>query len=347
MSGFGWRFKFNINIRRGDIGSTVPEWFDTLLPFWDDVEFFPDAGYTTAFLLERPVAEAQSTNEDLERIASPNDPTPLAVLALRGLEQVRVCDVVWDLSVDDGVIEVRCSDRETTWRWMSFVSIYRPDDDAMRRFLEVRQEIQDQIDNTGQRVERKVVGLLPLDEDGLPKPPNNGRVYATLPTQVQVPFGFHLQADWLVNIDRQNLREIEDDPWQETIVRQIPEIVRQLFEWLSGESEATRSSGYRALGVPSTDDGLLSKPIKALRDDFIWKLGDQKVVPIYGVNTRQFRTPQKISRLPSQFRDDFGGRPQWRPDLLFGLDLMDEGIAGSSSYGICTLARVGRRHRSG
>ena len=201
----------------------------------------------------------------------------------------------------------------------------------MRRFLEVRQETQDHIGDDGQRIEREVVGLLPLDSHGVPTPPHHGKVYATLPTQDQVPFGFHLQADWLVDVGRQRLRDVDEDPWQEAIVRQVPEIVRQLLLWLRSTSDAAMKQGYHALRDPSSVDGALSRPFRELRADFSRKLADQPVVPIYGVGSRQFRDPKVVARLPVRFREEFGRRPMWRPELLFGRDLMDEDLLTDSA----------------
>ena len=36
VSDFAWRFRFDVDVRGGDLGSEVPEWFDTLRPHWDD-----------------------------------------------------------------------------------------------------------------------------------------------------------------------------------------------------------------------------------------------------------------------------------------------------------------------
>ena len=331
VSGFGWRFRFHVDVRPGALGSQVPVWFDTLRPHWDDEVPDPDKGYTTAFRLRRPADPRRPVDDDLAQLASSRNGTPLAVLARRGLTEMHVENVVWNLSVDDGIVTVRRSGSDPPWRWRAFVSRYRPDDDAMRRLLEVRQETHEQIDERGRRIEREVVGLLPLDDNGLPRPPGHGRVYATLPTQVRMPFGFHLQADWFVNVDRQNLREVEGDPWQEAIVRQVPEIVRQLLIWLSGESDAVRERGYAALCKPDDDDGPLAKPLQDLRDDLAQTLADQPVVPVHGPGTRRYRTPEETALLPEPFNTVFGSR--WRPDLLFGLDVMDEHLLGKRATG--------------
>lgn len=343
VSGFGFRFKFDVGVHHGDLGQTITQWFDTLRPHWDDEVLDPDAGYTTSIRLERPDVSARTLAEDIERISSPEDQTPLAVLALRGLKQIRVDDIEWYLDVAEDVV-VRRHDGESTsnLQWKSFVSRYRPKDDAMRRFLEVRQETHDQVDDSGERITREVVGLVPLDSNGLPNPPSHGLVYATLPTQVQVPLGFHLQADWFVDVDRQNLRDVDGDAWQESIVRQVPEIVRQLLVWLTEESDQARKRGYRALRDPSSDEGLLSKPFQELRDQFVNTLSDQNVVPIHGADRRQFRTPEKVARLPNRFNTDFGRNPHWRPDLLFEHDLMDEELLATSATKFTTWIGWGR-----
>lgn len=99
VSGFGFRFKFDVDVLHGDLGQTITQWFDTLRPYWDDDARDPDAGYTTSIRLERPVVSARTVAEDIERISSPEDQTPLAVLALRGLKQICVDDIEWDLDV--------------------------------------------------------------------------------------------------------------------------------------------------------------------------------------------------------------------------------------------------------
>lgn len=328
ISGFGWRVRFDVGMRAERFDAEVLNWFDTLLPHWDTEALDPEGSYTTAFLLSRPVVSAARLAEDLAHLASPDDPTPLSVLALRGLEQVCIDDVNWDLSIEDGVVEVRRANDGLSRRWRYFRSRYRPDDDAMRRFVEVRRELRDQEATDTNRPERDVVALVPLGEDGLPNPPDRGRVYATLPTEVRIPLGFHLQADWLVNLDRQNLRAIVGDPWQEAIVRQVPKLVQNTLLWLKEESDAVRRKGYRILCDPRDTDGEFSDALADLRPDFIRLLEDLKIVPTLGPETRRFSTPQGVIRLPGRFLTEFGKRPEWRPDVLFERDLMDERLLG-------------------
>ena len=346
ISGFGWRFKFDIQARRGDLGTEIPEWFDALRPFWDDGQFDPRAGYTTAFRLEKPADSSYSAAVDLNRIVSQDDPTPLAVLALRGLEEIRVDDTAWRLSVSDGSVEAERLDDGHVWRWRSFVQQYRPEDDAMRRLLEVRQELHDQIDEEGRRAERQVVALLPLDDDGLPSPPNRGTAYATLRTSERIPFGFHLQADWFVNVNRSNLREISGDAWQETIVRQLPGILRQFFEWLTTQTDEARKRGYSALCEPDADHGPLAARLCDLRSEFIRELSGIPIAPLFGTDDRHFGKPEDTYRLPDHFLDEFGDNSGWTPEILFGLDLIDEPLLGDRATEFADWLEWGKEAKS-
>ena len=340
VSGFGWGFRFDVRVRSGALGTEVPEWFDTLLPHWDDDAPLADKGYTTAFLLGRPADRDRSVAKDFGKLASLDDPTPLAVLAIRGLTQMRIGEDTWNLTFHDGTVTLCHSESNPVARWKVFISKYRPSDAAMRMFLEVRQELQDQTDDHGRRTERAVVGLMPLDDNGRPQPPDRGHVYSTLPTGAPNPFGFHIQADWLVNIDRQEIRGVDGNPWQEAIVQRVPHLVRQILLWLSDGADGERSSGYRALREPGENDGPLARPLHALRHDFITTLANAAVVPIHGAHPRKFRAPGQVASLPPPFRDPFGSR--WRPDLLFGRDLMDENTLGRNAAGFARWLGWGR-----
>ena len=288
----------------------------------------PEAGYTTVFRLSQPADPDRPLMADLDRLAAPDDPIPLAVLALRGLEEVRIDDVTWRLSTKHNLVEVRSSPEGRLFRWQSFTSRYRPGHQEMRAFLEARRKLKEQQDDQGQRPERQVVALLPLDNDGRPNPPDHGRAYATLPTRTRVPFGFHLQADWLVDLDRRNLRPVEENAWQQAIVRQVPELVRQTLVWLKKQPRDSKQRGYRFLGDPTKDNGPLSVALGRLHEDFSNAIGDLKVVPTHGAKEDDYCGLREAARLPGRFRDDFGRQPLWRPELLFGQKLMQEQILG-------------------
>ena len=90
---------------------------------------------------------------------------------------------------------------------------------------------------------RRVLVVLPLDDRCVPVPPERGRIYATLPTEVTLPFGIHVNADWLLNISRMGLGEIED-AWQREIVDRIADVLARVLDWVS-----------RARSAPDTHQG--------------------------------------------------------------------------------------------
>ena len=329
VSGFGWRFRFDVGAFQGALGVTIPEWMDTFRPSWDEDVPSPDPGYTTLFRLERPAEPSRAPAADFESLASSADVTPLAVLGLRGLEEVRVGSVTWRLAAGVDEVHVRRADSGERWQWRVFRSRFRPDDHAMRRFLEVRQEPRDDLDASGERLPREVVALLPLDASGVPVPPDHGRVYSTLPTQVRHVIRLHLQADWLVNVDRQNLRDVAGDPWQEAIVSQLPELLRQLLTWLAGESAEVRRCGYAVLDDPTQDDGPLGTAICGLRDAIAVATASEPIVPTLSGGERTLATVGEVGRLPGRIQKNFGAKPTWRPDILFRRSVLDEDLLGT------------------
>ena len=92
-----------------------------------------------------------------------------------------------------------------------------------------------------------------------------------------------------------------------------------------------RERGYAALCKPDDNDGLLTKPLQDLRDNLVRTLADQPIVPVHGPGARRFCPPEETALLPEPFDADFGSG--WRPDLLFGLDVMDEHLLGERATG--------------
>ncbi len=84
-----------------------------------------------------------------------------------------------------------------------------------------------------------------LGDSGVPVPPARGRVYATLPTDVDLPFGLHINADWLMNISRTGLREIEDNPWQRDIVQRVADGRRLTLEFMVAKTGRSRLGALR------------------------------------------------------------------------------------------------------
>ena len=176
-------------------------------------------------------------------------------------------------------------------------------------------------------------------------PPAKGRVYATLPTDVTLPFGLHINADWLLNISRSGLREIEDNPWQRDIVDKIADILARFLDWSAdtlAEPDAAKAA-FKALAPPSPEAGglesLLAEErwLSTLRN----RIEDAAVIPVWTETTGKlaYAKPGDTLVPPAPLAKAFGDQPGLRPAVLLnGCVLMDE-VLGHKAVGL--LRRIG------
>ncbi len=247
VCGSDWRFRFDVDVDKGASGVELTRWIDTVLPHWDPDLEDPDPGFTTLFRMERPIRHERPLANDLSRLEA-NGLTPLAVLAARGLRQLTIGETNFNLKLENGEIRIDRDDTLETRRWHLFRASYTPTDAAMAEFLKVRRQLNEELTDDGRRREREVIALLPLDDNGMPVPPDQAFAYTTLPTQDRTPTGFHIQADWLVNVDRQRLRDIDGNAWQEEILAQVPNLIGLLLEWLASPELIGRATRRRLPG---------------------------------------------------------------------------------------------------
>lgn len=266
ISGWGWNFRYEVDQEVGETyGDIQRDLLGTVTPIWDDSIPAPEGQYSTRFELRGLLDPEADLKSDVNHVVPTEDRTPLAILASAGLRYLELDGCSWNLDTrkeENGAWEAVAESQEAEYRWRLFPVTYSPSRDAIARFLEVR-EVQPQTPEERESVysaaarARRVVGVLPLDEDGNPNPPERGRVYATAPTNATVPFGLHINADWLLNISRRGLREIGENQWQEEIIDHISDVVVSFVRWVSrtcSHPEHARAA-FRALSVPSSDGG--------------------------------------------------------------------------------------------
>ena len=295
VSGWGWTFRYEITQVVGEeYGDVQRDLLGSVVPIWDDAVAAPEPGFTTRFELRRRTDKGADLESDLAHFLPDDDRTPLAILAASGLERLEVDGRVWDLGVSeelDGSLKATALSESENRIWRLFPAQFQPSGQAIACFLEHR-KIQP-AEEERERVyadaaqSRRVLGVLPLDNDGMPAPPTSGRVYATLPTEVTLPFGLHINADWLLNISRSGLRELEDNPWQR--VDRIVDILACFLDW-SADTLAepdTAKAAFKALVLPSPEAGgletLLAEEhwLSRLRD----RLEDAAVFPVWTEET--------------------------------------------------------------
>ncbi len=330
ISGWGWRFRYEISqavgekygdVQRDLLGAVVPTWYDAIPA--------PEAGFTTRFEMCRRADEGVDLESDLAHFLPDNDRTPLAILAAAGLERLEVNGRTWELGVSeeiDGCSEATALSESENRLWRLFSIQFQPSRRAIACLLEHRRiqpaaEERERMYADAARP-RQVSGVLPLDNGGMPMPPARGRIYATLPTAVTLPFGLHINADWLLNISRSGLREIEDNPWQREIAGRIADVLARFLKWSADtltEPHAVKAV-FKALTPPTPEAGGL----ETLLADKHWlsrlqnRLDDAAVFPAW---TREggalaFARADDILVPPAPLAKAFNEQPELQPAVL-------------------------------
>ncbi len=324
----------------------------TVVPIWDDTIAVPEQGFTTRFEMRRRMDEGADIASDLEQFLPDDDRSSLAILAMSGLERLELDDQVWELGFSeeqDGSFEVTALSENENRLWRVFPAQFKPSREAIACFLEHRkirptQDEREQVYVDAART-RRVLGVLPLDNDGIPTPPTRGHVYATLPTEVTLPFGFHIHADWLLNISRSGLREIEDNPWQRNIVDKIVDILERFLYWSADthSQPVAAKAAFKALREPSSEVGgletLLAEErwLSKLRD----RIKDAEVLPVWTETAGKLAYAKASDTLvpPVPLARAFGNQPELRPAVLLkGRVVMDD-VLGRNASGL--LHRIG------
>ncbi len=348
VSGWGWTFRYKTS-REDRLGM--------VLPIWDGGIAEPEAGFTTRFELRNRVDPDENLQSDLTCLPSDNHPTLLAILADAGLQRLDVNGRVWKLSVDYGVVDgsktaTACSDDEER-RWQLFPVEFEPSSDAIRYFLEYRNL---QAAGRARRVlgvlpsgargvpdggeastTRRVLGVLPLNDRGVPERLNKGRIYATLPTEVELPLGFHVHADWLLTISRTGLREIEHNPWQQEIVDRIADVLAGVLGWAArtfSEPDSAKAAfaALAPLAPPSPKAGGLEASLAGERwlSRLRCLLEDASVLPVWAAETGAlgFAKPSEAIVPPAPFAKAFEEEPALRPAALLRGPVLNHQVLG-------------------
>ena len=342
IAGSGWTFRYEVkNVVGREYGDVQPDLLGAVIPIWDDTITLPTDGFTTRFELRGLVHPQHDLQSDLTEFLPESDRTPLAILADAGLERLSVDGRVWELGVDDrsdGNREAVALSGGENLLWQLFPVSYRPSKEAIARFLEHRriqpsEEERDRVYAEAGR-SRRVLGILPLDDHGVPAPPQRGRVYATLPTDVDLAFGLHINADWLLNISRTGLKEIDDSPWQRDIVLRVADVVARFLLWVAArqlEPEAVRAA-FKALGTSSQDAGRLDGLFAA--ESWLSRLHDlleeAAVVPTWATSpgSLAFVTPAEAVHPPAALANTLEGDVDLSPAILLGGPVLARPVIG-------------------
>ncbi|MYD72692.1 MAG: sensor histidine kinase [Acidobacteria bacterium] len=361
VSGWGWSFRYETRAvtgqRYGGYGDVQTDPLGAVLPIWDDRIPAPDSdrNFTTRFELGNRLDEDADLRADLAYLLPDDDLTLLAILAESSLKRLDVDGCVWDLEIDavphrdDFTAMARKGDEVR--RWQLFPVEFRPSPEAIARFLVHRHIRPDDLPEdereevyTAAARPRSVLGVLPLDDVGAPDPPTRGQLYATLPTEITLPFGLHINADWLLNISRTGLREIEDNPWQRDIADRIADVLASFLVWVARTFSDPNivSHALTALALPSREPGGL-EAILAERS-WLWRLRElldgARVVPVWsdGGDDVSFAVPRDVIVPPVPLAAAFEQEPALRPATLLNGPVLVRHVLGAGGCELMTFA---------
>ena len=348
ISGWDWKFRYQITQVTGEqFGDVQRDLLGAVIPIWNDEIALPDTGYTTRFELKQRKDNDAALESDLAQFLPEDDRGSLAILAMSGLERLEIEDRIWELGVaedSDGTFEATALSETENRLWRVFSKEFQPSREAIACFLEHR-KIQPA---AGEREHvyadaaraRRVLGVLPLDNDGIAAPPSRGHVYATLPTEVTLPFGLHINADWLLNISRSDLREIEDNPWQRDIVDKIADILANFLDW-SAKAHSKRDAAkaaFKALGQPSSEAGGLESLLaeESWLSRFRDRIQDAAVIPVWTESTDDlaYAKPGDVVVPPMPIAEAFANRPELRPATLLNGPVLAHEVLGRRAQGL-------------
>ena len=351
ISGWKWTFRYEVPQVVGETyGDVQTDPLGAVMPIWDDRIAAPEAGFTTRFEMRQCTGSAAELRQDIERFLPDHDRTLLAILAESGLECLDVDGRVWDLGVHaepDGTREATALSRDESMLWQLFPVQFNPSKKAIARFLEHRriQPTEAEREQVHAQAARscQVLGVLLLDDYGVPVP-RRGRVYATLPMDVTLPFDLHIHADWLPTISRTGLPEIEDNAWQREIVDRIADVLASFLCWVAHtfSGRAAAKAAFAVLKPPSPD----ASGLEALLADEHWLsrlpalLEDAAVLPVWTEETGDlaFVKPGDAIVPPTPLADAFEEQPDLRPAVLLKGPVLMREVLGDSAYKLLSQA---------
>lgn len=370
VSSGGWSFFLHVPLKVQErFGDRHRNWADVVCPVWDDSIAPPSEGMTCRFELVERCVRGRSIQSDLNAVFK-NDLALLPLLARQGITVLEWMGTLWNLSIsqrqtfqsEDGErlhIEAKSSKQDKILKWIVFSQEYAPTEAAVRRFLEHRQlysdipEEQEKIYTDASRT-RRVEAFFQVGDDGFPKLHELGEAYAVLPTNIKLPVGVDIQADWLLTQSRQEFMDddAKTNPWHREITNNIAKITKQYFRWLvSAEGPGARDGTFNIL--PALDErsveqfswflGLqtgkpVEKSIYCLK--LIQELKNEPFLPhILSVESTKYISPESARVLPKPLNDRCGENVDMRPWLLFGRGLVSIRLIGQAAAD--TLSKIG------
>eukprot|EP01127_Copromyxa_protea_P019941 TRINITY_DN6572_c0_g1_i1.p1 TRINITY_DN6572_c0_g1~~TRINITY_DN6572_c0_g1_i1.p1 ORF type:complete len:902 (-),score=146.09 TRINITY_DN6572_c0_g1_i1:1-2628(-) len=297
----GWRFYYDVSEREIKLTPTISiysrDWLGAVVPKWDSQISPPAEGFTTKFTMQGVPNENQDTPllDDWKDLLRDNN-VGIAILSLMGLKKFTLIDDInsikytWELSYnaeESKIYSYQTEERQgaeleqKSQTWFVAIRKFIPSDEAIKSLSQSR--LKNILANAGSKIhevwgkikkEYTIYGLVSMNDDHFVAA-GKGTVFATFPLNATVPFDMHMQADWLLDLSRKGLREVQTNPWQQCIfqnvavllanfLKQIPKLasasqIASVFDVLHMKTDSSPSSSVFDFSDPAW--------IKTLRDE--------------------------------------------------------------------------------
>eukprot|EP00931_Biecheleriopsis_adriatica_P050360 TRINITY_DN2914_c0_g3_i1.p1 TRINITY_DN2914_c0_g3~~TRINITY_DN2914_c0_g3_i1.p1 ORF type:complete len:2335 (+),score=602.05 TRINITY_DN2914_c0_g3_i1:435-7007(+) len=190
-------------------------------------------------------------------------------------------------------------------RWLFITIVHRPDQQAREAY-----EKHARREHVG---EEEVSLFFSLDKEGSPVPvpqqpdgSGRGSMHAVLPTELRTQVGGHLQASWLLSVDRQRMQDFADNAWNRALLMTLPRLLQVHLRWVAEAKPKNLAKAYEVLPeMEISPTGNLSS--KALGQDMSWDIlsMSMKVEPLVPALTKegkvQYLRAQEVVWLPPSF----------------------------------------------
>ena len=342
VSGWGWKFRFDVPRTIGAAFQDVQrDMLGSVLPVWDEAFASPTDDFTTMFTMQGLLRDGTSIESDLSQVTRGEDKPLLAILARAGLRRLDLDGQQWDLGIHqeaDRVFEATALSAEEDRLWQVFSVEFTPSRKAVARFLEHRKiqpepREEDEVYGAASRP-RSVIGIMPLDDKGIPTPPRRGQVHALLPTGTNFPLGLHISADWLLNISRKEIKGIGDDEWQLETAAATADLFAAYVLWIAGLTQPTAiTAAFSALRVPG-QEGVLATALSnsGWRTRLRNQLHREAIFPAWDESGNlSFCTASEVLVPPPPLAKALDSEPRLKPASLLGGPVLAESVFGQGA----------------
>ena len=290
--------KFAIELGLKENGN--PNLKDLHYPEWlEKADFLPGE---TVFRFSNPHGDTMQTiSNDLEDF----DPVRLAVIGMRGLEQVLIGDDLFCLNKIDNGVEI-LTDSGQARRFTILEEEVEMRGEAISELKLVRNSDSKQ-DSTTRKVRLvKEYKLESVEKDEVlvthfkPIDVTSGQIFCLVPLEgFSFPFRFGLDADWLLQPDRTKLHS-GGKHWHQEILNCVPKLIRRYIETM--RDKISSEDWKEFLDIFPNADYEIDSSLNHLNSDAFKELMSEELGGLRFIHCRddEYRSPQDVRDFPEE-----------------------------------------------